>query len=589
MLKSTSSKNFSFLFRRDGIYVLDDGNSNRRRIADPIMVIAFATSDGRTNLEEAFVEMKFMDRRGKWKKEIVPASMLAGEPTEFIKLLSGLGYLWPKHWKREIVSELSVVRPKRNVLVTSVPGWHGKVFVLPGESYGPKGASRRRLKIVRKPTVKLGEFRRSGTLEEWQKKVARKCVHSTRARLAIAAVFAAPNLRPLGLSSFGINFSGHSSGGKTLLLRLAASTCGLNGDGGPATWDGTPVGFEQRTLGHRDCIMPLDDVGFLEGDPKAAVKYVTFRFAGNRGKERAGQYAVAQNLVDADHRSIALSTSEDPLWAHLGKGHSRPIRGEEVRMLDVPALISDMKDIFDGPNAATAVGKTVEQRGEYVDELARNAQEYQGEAFRAYLVQRTADKNAEATLRKYMGEFAAEAPLPAQRRWLGRIRQYYAICYASAAQAIDYGILPWSKKATLRAIRACMYDAMAQLIAATEPGAQQPSDESLLAQFKSRVDGATFAQLNANRRKKSTSRMDLKNADGIVRPTKPGKVEYFLFSRTMDRWFPENSDRRRLTKLLRSRRIFRSGRRPDTSTQQVKIANLGRIPCYGLRRKRLRD
>ena len=133
-----------------------------------------------------------------------------------------------------------------------------------------------------------------------------------------------------------------------------------------------------------------------------------------------------------------------------------------------------------------------------------------------------------------------------------------------------------------------MYDAMTQLIAATEADREgERSDESLLSEFKRRVGGARFVRLDLTRRKKKWTR--LKNADGIVRPTQSGKVEYLLFGRTLDRWFPENSDRQRLTKLLRSRRIFRSGRRPDTSTRQVKIANLGRIPCYGLCRKRLGD
>ena len=179
--------------------------------------------------------------------------------------------------------------------------------------------------------------------------------------------------------------------------------------------------------------------------------------------------------------------------------------------------------------------------------------------------------------------------MPAQRRWLGRIQQYFAVCYASAAQAIDYGILPWSKKATLQAIKACMYDAMTQLIAATELDARGgPSDESLLAEFKRRVGGATFVRLKPNRRKKSFSRTRLNNADGIVRPTKSGKVEYLLFARTLAAWFPEVADRNRLAKLLRSRRIFKRGRRSDTNSRQVQIAELGRVPCYGLSRKRLR-
>jgi hypothetical protein len=171
-------------------------------------------------------------------------------------------------------------------------------------------------------------------------------------------------------------------------------------------------------------------------------------------------------------------------------------------------------------------------------ELERRARKYQGEAFRAYLTKRTADKGATAALKAYMAEYIADAPLPNQQRWLARIQRLFAGDYAGAAQAIDYGILPWSKKATLRAIKVCMYDAMDQLIAASaeasELGARsEQSDQSLLAEFKRRVERATFVRIKPNRRKNGRSLMRLKKADGVVRPTKSGKVEYLLFGR---RW-----------------------------------------------------
>jgi hypothetical protein len=53
-----------------------------------------------------------------------------------------------------------------------------------------------------------------------------------------------------------------------------------------------------------------------------------------------------------------------------------------------------------------------------------------------------------------MDQFSEMASLPEQFRWLGRMRRLFAVVYASAAQAIDYGVLPWSKKATLKAILA---------------------------------------------------------------------------------------------------------------------------------------
>jgi hypothetical protein len=76
---------------------------------------------------------------------------------------------------------------------------------------------------------------------------------------------------------------------------------------------------------------------------------------------------------------------------------------------------------------------------------------------------------------------------------------------------------------------------------------------------------------------------------GIIRPTKPGKCEFLLFARTMKAWYADNETLKRVTKLLRSRKILKDGRRTDTSTRQVLISEFGKkIPCYGLVRKRLK-
>jgi putative DNA primase/helicase len=593
--RSVNGSSDEMRFRKDGVFVVDD-EGILIRVAPAILVTAFATSNPNTARESAFTEIKFENRRGKWRKEIVPASLLTAQSEQFIKLLSERGYLWPpnKSTRARIIAALSVVRPRRDIRVTSVPGWCGKSFVLPGESYRPSGPDRKNLLIARHQTVRLGEYRRKGTLDEWKHHIGRQCVHSTRARLAVAVNFGAANLRMLGLNSFGFNFSGTTSGGKTLLLRMAASAAGLNSNAGPATWDGTPTAFEQRAMGHRDGVMLLDDIGHLEGDPKSIVKLVTFRLTGNRTKERAGQYVMAHNLVEEDSPVITLSTSEDPLWDHLNKNGPRRVRGEEVRMLDVPACVSKMQDVFDGKHARAKVGKTVERRRRFVENQERLARQYQGEALRAYLAKRVSDKAARATLKRYMQEFTDNAPLPVQQRWLGRIQRLFAVVYASAAQAIDYGVLPWSKKSTLDAIRACMIDAMQQLIANSGSGTESDqggvqSDQSMLAEFKRRLDDAKLVRLERNRRKRGAAVKELEMADGIIRPTKPGKCEFLLFARTMKAWYPDPGVLKRVTKCLRSRRILKNGRRTDTNTRQVLISELGgKIPCYGLVRKRLR-
>jgi hypothetical protein len=132
-------------FRKSGIYVLN-GDGTWTRIADPILVTAFATSDPGTAREQAFTQIRFLNRRDRWKTEIVPSSMLTAQAGEFISLLSRCGYLWPtnKKLRPRIISALSIVRPGRDIRVTPVPGWHGKFFALPGESYGPNGPDRKK-------------------------------------------------------------------------------------------------------------------------------------------------------------------------------------------------------------------------------------------------------------------------------------------------------------------------------------------------------------------------------------------------------------------------------------------------------------
>jgi hypothetical protein len=404
-------------------------------------------------------------------------------------------------------------------------------------------------------------------------------------------VFAAPNLRSLNINSFGFNFSGMTSSGKTLCIRMAASAAGLNLNEGPATWDSSLAGFEQRALGHRDGFIPQDDTSYL-AQPEL-VKLVTFRLAGNRPKAKAGQYISANNIVDVDWRALPLSTSEEPIWRQMIERGRGRVRGEEMRMIDVPACVSKNGDIFDGPNADAQIGPTLEDRLQFVERQEKLTLEYQGEALRAYLAKRCADERAEETLRIYMDRFLKAAPLPRQFRWLGRMRRLFAVVYASAAQAIDYGVLPWSKKATREAIIACMTDAMDQLAAnfsdSPDCGAERTnSDNALVAEFRRRVEDAKFVRIGGNSRKPHSMAKRLKKADGFIQTTRPGRIRCLLQSKALETWFPEVTTRKRLSSVLRSRGVLKSGRRADTNTRQIYIAPLKkRVSCYALLRKRM--
>jgi hypothetical protein len=191
-----------------------------------------------------------------------------------------------------------------------------------------------------------------------------------------------------------------------------------------------------------------------------------------------------------------------------------------------------------------------------------------------------------------MESYFAKTPLPSQETWLGRIQKYFAVTYASAAQAIDYGVVPWSRPATLEAIGCCMSDAMDQLLRSsggTSRRSPKDSDSALLSEFKEQMKSADFVRLSRTNRSRP-SRSDLKKAHGVIRSTRPGKAECLLFARTMRSWYGNSTVRERVTKLLVARRLLGKGRRADTSTKQVHITELGKkVPCYKIVRKRLGD
>jgi uncharacterized protein (DUF927 family) len=121
--------------------------------------------------------------------------------------------------------------------------------------------------------------------------------------LAMGAAFAAPILRKVNLDTFGFYFVGKTSKGKTLCLKVAGSVAGLNAEGGPTSWDGTPTGFQHLALGHRDNVMPLDDTSAIEGDAKKRrefAKLTIFSLAKNKQKIRSGQYDRLTDAVRSD-------------------------------------------------------------------------------------------------------------------------------------------------------------------------------------------------------------------------------------------------------------------------------------------------
>jgi hypothetical protein len=274
------------------------------------------------------------------------------------------------------------------------------------------------------------------------------------------------------MDSFALNLFAPTSTGKSSLLCGAASVPGLNSEErGLPRWSESESAIEQLAIGHRDGLFPLDESGDQDG--KVGVhekaKKLAFLFSRNRARTLDKTYQKKINLTVRDFRVIVLSTSEVALKAIAQAAGQPRIGGEEVRFIDVPIGEPGSVGVFDGVKLPS--GRDPSEVGRMLaDNLRRDAVINQGFVMDAFL--RKFMRNPEVALARtkhHMGEFTADLSMTLKTGPDRRICANFSLLYAAAALGIEYGILPWKKKATRAAIEKCMANALATIRSSLPP------------------------------------------------------------------------------------------------------------------------
>jgi Domain of unknown function (DUF927) len=459
--------NITVKLARNGVFLITNiprGETERKHISRSIRLRAFGqTDDGVT-----VAQIRFRTRHGHTLGKCFPGSSLLPENARTIKnALADLGYEWPddEDLCKAIFDALRVSRPKRTFRLVRAPGWYGSIFAIPGQAF-EAGRVGTEVHVDPKSDAHLGAFvLGEGSLRDWQERVAKPSRKSSRLRLSIAAAFAAPFLRKLGMDSFGINWFSDTSDGKTLCLIVAASVAGLAGLDGLPGWADTEAGIEAIARGHRDNVLPLDDTA--DGEHKMPLEkkaqMVAFLIARGRPRKLSPIYERNHNLANREFRIILLSSSERALRDIARAAHTRRLGGEEIRFIDVPARELGASGIFDG-NIKLKPGRSRrETTKELVETLRADAIKYQGHAIRALLQRYINDQHGFEALKRYKLQFERKAAIADEHNAHYRVRSNFAVMYAAAALAIDYGLLAWGKSATFRAVEKCMRLALAML------------------------------------------------------------------------------------------------------------------------------
>ena len=391
------------------------------------------------------VLLEWHDHDGRRHRLPLPRATLAGDGADARRaLLDGGLYVAPSRGARErLTAFLAAVRSPARVRATSRIGWHESAFVLPDQCVGALNGENL---LLQGSAAIEHAFRERGTLEEWQKQVARYAIGNSKLGIALSAAFAASLVGPCEIESGGLHFRGASSIGKSTALAVAGSVWGGGEPGGYVrSWRATANGLEGVALGHCDALLCLDELAQIAAREAGEVAYM---LANGSGKSRSARDGSARRA--ARWRLLFLSSGEIGLSdkvAEDGRG-KRLSAGQQVRVVDIPADPGAGLGLFEelhGFSSAEALAT----------HLRTAAVSVFGTAARSFLRRIAGDLAAVRTaVVSHTKVFVARYVSEEADGQVHRVAQRFALIAAAGELAVAAEVLPWpSGEATKAAAR----------------------------------------------------------------------------------------------------------------------------------------
>lgn len=441
----------SFTPTKKGLYVKTAGK--RRLLCPRIRVIASGTFEGE-DIQHLVVRFRKMDKKVDFL--VLPKSD-ALHPLRIMERLTDANFAVPNspEDRRLLGRYISEAHPEKSALLTRRTGWHEDIFVTPDKTYGDSDWG-----IIKSFPVfrQEGLFDTGETLGDWKKKVAMPAGTSSRLMFAIGAAFAAPLLKLSGVESGGFHFVGKSSIGKTTALLVAQSVWGSAVEEELTTWATTETSLEEVAQGHCDIILCLDEIANLLGTPVEVARRarkIAFMIATGQGKRRSVRYA-SKTYVHARWRTLILSSGETGLSDTSAAGGLGRLGGEAVRFIDLPARVNQDWGVFE------ELPKGSDSSVKATTAIVGACKEAFGVAGPAFIEAIGDDLDAtKQRVKELMSAFFIEQKMEGSGGWEGRFAKRFALIYAALVMAAEFKIVPWKRKAIMRAVTACYLDALA--------------------------------------------------------------------------------------------------------------------------------
>jgi len=392
-------------------------------------------------------QFQFKNTRGQVETLELPRSDARNSKTLRDNLIDR-GFDWPPVKSQEEADLLKYLssEPDRQIEWVAKTGWYKETsFVFQDSVIGPEMANVK-FKPMGDNAVAAGT---RGDLATWKKLISRVVPCSNSAMLALGTAFGGPFHQLLRIESGGFNLFGPKSKGKTTAAVAAQSVYGISGRDEVQTWDITETALDELRCEHSDMLAYLDDMGRAGGDNKDRIKRIgdaAFRLTTGKPRRRSKSFKVDPSFPSS-WLAILSSSVHSMLDISLAAG-SHAFGGEEVRLIDVPAVASDKLGIFDecpeGYDNSRAASFALETM------CSKNY----GVAGREY-VRRIVEDQAAAVeyVEKRIAAFIEASGAAGDSEY--RYVQRFALAYAGLRLAAKFGLITLQKEAAWKAVRNC--------------------------------------------------------------------------------------------------------------------------------------
>ena len=508
------------------------------------------------------------DRDGSIHQWAMPMELMAGSGEEYRRELLRLGMvLRSGSSSRALLADyLSTWGTRAKARCVDRIGWHGAAFGLPDRTYG--GGERLILQLA----GAAPEMTVAGDLRSWQREIAAYAAGNSRLVLGICAALAGPLVYLAGEESGGFHLCGASSIGKTVTLHAARSVTGSP----LASWRSTDNAAETLARGTCDLLMTLDEIGQASAHTVDALAYM---LANGKGKARMRRDASAR--APMVWRVLFLSTGELGLTAKLTEGGRRPMAGQMVRVIEIPADAGKGMGVFERLHGFASAAALAEH-------LRLAADRHHGHALRAFLGKLVGDlRTATELVREVREAFIAEhCPADADgqvRRAAGR----FALLAAAGEMARCYGVVPWPEQEAEAAAAQCFADWMK-----ARGGSGAAEVTSALRQVRLFIEQHGSARFEPawlrtdegyNSASDTTATTILKTVSraGFRRTDDAGNWSYYVLPEVWAAEMCKGFDARMVAKAMDERRWLQKGDGSNL-TVTVRVPNNGKLRLYAI-------